>query len=125
MQRRVMLGVMVFALLGSFMTAYGQEEGKKGKGGPGGALQAALAKANLSAEQKEKIKAINEDAREAMKAAREAKDKEAGKKVMANHIEKIMGVLDDDQKEIVKKHLAEAREKGGDKGGDKKKKKPE
>lgn len=117
-----MLGVMVFALLGSFMTAHGEEE-KKGKGGHGGPLQAALEKANLSAEQKEKIKAINEDAKAAMKAAREAKDKEAGKKAMADHLEKVMGVLDADQKEIVKKHLAESRGKGGDKGD--KKKKPE
>jgi len=110
-----MLSVLVFALLGSFMVANAAEE-KKDKG-HGDVFTAALAQANLSDEQKEKIKTINEESKAAMKAAREAKDKEAGKKAMADHREKVMAVLTAEQIESVKKYMAEHRPEG-----DKKKK---
>jgi Spy/CpxP family protein refolding chaperone len=108
MKRRVFLSVMVVALLGSFSIANAQEE-KKGKdrGGRGAVMAAALEKAKLTDEQKAKIKTINEESEAAAKAAREAKDREAGRKVFTERQEKIMAVLTDEQKEIVKKYLAE------------------
>lgn len=116
MQRRIFLSVMVVALLGVFSLAHGEEE-KKDKGKRPDIMKAALEKANLTDDQKAKIKTINEEAEAAMKAAREAKDKEAGKKAFMERSEKIMAVLTDEQKEVVKKYLAENRPQG-----DKKKK---
>lgn len=116
MQRRVFMSVLVVALMGVFSLANAAEEGdKKGKGKGPDVMQAALEKANLSAEQKEKIKAIRQETAAAMKAAREAKDKEAGKKAIMDSHEKVMAVLTDEQKEIVKKYLAENRPEKGDK----------
>ncbi len=117
-----MLGVFVFALLGSFTLANAQEE-KKGRAGRGDPLTAALEKAGLSDEQKEKVKTINEDYRKASAAAREAKDREASRKAGTERTEKILAVLDDKQQEIVKKHLEENRSTRGEKGD--RKKRPE
>ena len=121
MKRRVFLSVLVVALMGSF--AFGADEDNKpkegkGKGRGGEALAAALEKANLSDDQKAKIKTINEESDAAIKAAREAKDREASRKAYTEKMEKIMAVLSDEQKAIVKKHLEENRPKRRD--GDKK-----
>lgn len=126
MQRRVFLSVMVVALLGVFSMAQGAEGDKKerDKGKHGEVLRAALEKANLSDDQKAKVKTIQEETATALKAAREAKDREAGMKAMREGMEKTMAVLTDEQKAIVKKYMEENaphREKG-DKGD---KKKPE
>lgn len=112
MQRRVFLSVLMVAVMGFASMANAQEE-KKEKGRRGDPLMAALEKANLSEEQKTKVKAIMEETDAAAKAAREAKDREAGQKVRAERMEKINAVLTEEQREIVKKYMAELREKSG------------
>lgn len=122
MKRRMFLSVVAVALMSSFV--FGQEEDKKpreGRGkGRGDVMTAALEKAKLSDDQKEKVATIMKESQEAMKAAREAKDREAGRKVMTERNEKIMAVLTDDQKEIVKKHIEESRAARGERGKKKK-----
>ncbi len=111
--------MLAVALLGVFSLANAQEE-KKGRGARADALAAALAKADLSDDQKAKVKDINAEFAKASAAAREAKDREAMQKAGTERREAIMALLTDSQKEIVAKELAAGREKRG--GGERKKK---
>jgi hypothetical protein len=122
MNRRVFLSMVVVALMSSFALAQEGDKPKRGAGGRGEVMQKALEAAKLSDEQKASVKKINEESEAAIKAARDAKDREAMRKAMTERQEKIMAVLTDDQKEIVKKYLEEngAKRREGDK-----KKRPE
>jgi hypothetical protein len=117
------MGVMLVALIGSFSIALAQED-KKGKD-KGGArrdpIAAALEKMELTGEQKDKIKAIDEEYKTAAAAAREAKDREAATKARDKRKEAILAVLNDDQKAALNKALeaAAAEREKGKKGKDK------
>ncbi len=123
MNRRLAFGAM-FALLFAFTAFVSAEEPKKEKGGEkgprGGGIFGLVEKLDgLTADQKEKIAKIKTEAEAAFKAAREAKDREAGKKAFESAREGVLAVLTDDQKAQLKKLLEEHRPKGDRPPGDK------
>lgn len=127
MTRRMMFAFVAVMLVSSVAFGAEEEKEKKRPGGPGGGdLFALVEKLDLSAEQKEKIAEIKTKSQEAMKAAREAKDREAGRKAYTEAREAVMAVLTDAQKEQLKK-LAGDRKPGDRPDGDKKRpeRKPE
>ena len=114
----------MFALLFAFTAFVNAEEPKKegkGKGGPprGGGFFALVEKLDgLTDDQKTQIAKIKADTEAALQAAKEAKDREAGKKAFESAREKLAAVLTDDQKAQLKKLLEENRPKGDRPPGD-------
>lgn len=124
MKRTLMFGLsMLFVLASvSFVNAEEGERGDRKKGehkrgeGRRGDHGDFLKKLNLTDDQKASMKEIHKTFAAEMKAAREAKDREAGKAAFEKRHAAVMDILDDDQKKILKK----MRENRGPRDGDRK-----
>ena len=126
MKRTLMLSLSMLFVVATVSIANAEEgeERKRGprkggdareghKRGPGDVFK----KLNLSDDQKASMKEIHETFAAEMKAAREAKDRDAGKAAHEKRHAAVMDILNDDQKEILKKMRKHRGPRDGDRKG--------
>jgi periplasmic protein CpxP/Spy len=92
----------------------GQRGQRGGQRAPGGRLQAALAKLNLNADQKTKIKAVTDDSEAQLKKIRDGQGtpeekREKSRPIMQNTREKVMAILTPEQRKQLEAELGSAR----------------
>lgn len=121
MKQALAFGLIVAMLAATVVVGADEDaaKGDKGKGRRGGGergIAAILKQLDLNEEQQAKVKEAHGELQEAMKAARENKDREAARAAFGKFRESVMSVLTDEQKEKFQKLVSERRGDGKGRG---------